>query len=103
MFMKNTRVHDGENRKIRACCSFSIPVFLMLGLTLVGRLEAQNGKVSDFGSNPDPTQVAAVSASEDYIIGPDDILNIYILDVAELSRDYRVSAIGSITMPVLAK
>src|SRR4029077_8174232 len=32
-----------------------------------------------------------------------DIVNVYILDVPELSRDYRVSARGSITMPVVAK
>jgi polysaccharide biosynthesis/export protein len=103
MFMKKTRVQKGGSREARACCSFSIPTFLVLGLTLIGRLEAQNGKVSGSATNPDPTQVAAYSASEDYIIGPDDILNIYILDVAELSRDYRVSALGSITMPILAK
>jgi polysaccharide export outer membrane protein len=40
---------------------------------------------------------------EDYIIGPDDLLNVYILDVPELSRDYRVSAAGTIAIPVLAK
>lgn len=40
--------------------------------------------------------------TEDYVIGPDDMLNVYILDVPELSRDYRVSASGAITLPVMA-
>jgi polysaccharide export outer membrane protein len=39
--------------------------------------------------------------AEDYVIGPDDLLNIYILDVPELSRDYRVSNAGTITLAVL--
>ena len=47
-------------------------------------------------------QVAALTKPEDYVIGPDDLLNVYILDVPELSRDYRVSAAGTITIPVLA-
>ena len=44
-----------------------------------------------------------IGQDESYVIGPDDTLNIYILDVPELSRDYRVAATGTITFPVLAK
>ena len=50
----------------------------------------------------DTTSVETPILAEDYVIGPDDMLNIYVLDVPELSRDYRVSAAGTITIPVLA-
>ena len=103
MFMKKRRVQAGRNREVSAFCSLLIPTLLVFGFTLTGRIEAQNGKVSGSATNLDPTQMAADNSSEDYMIGPDDIVNVYILDVPELSRDYRVSALGSITMPVLAK
>src|SRR6266851_1102210 len=43
-------------------------------------------------SIPEATSVAPTKAdTEDYVISPDDELDIYVLDVAELSRTYRVS------------
>jgi polysaccharide biosynthesis/export protein len=87
---------------IRLCRSAS---YLLLGLVLTSRLSAQAGKVIDPASNVPPTdtaKVAALTKPEDYVIGPDDLLNVYIMDVPELSRDYRVSAAGTITVPVLA-
>ena len=50
----------------------------------------------------DTTSVDTPILAEDYVIGPDDMLNVYVLDVPELSRDYRVSAAGTLTIPVLA-
>lgn len=41
--------------------------------------------------------------TQDYIISPDDVLDIYVLDVAELSRTYRVSPTGMIEVPLLTK
>lgn len=49
-----------------------------------------------------PTKIDTPIFAEDYVIGPDDMLNVYVLDVPELSRDYRVSTAGTITIPVLA-
>ena len=37
----------------------------------------------------------------DMIISPDDVLDIYVLDVPELSRQYRVSPSGTVQMPLL--
>ena len=42
-------------------------------------------------------------ATQDYIISPDDELEIYVLDVTELSRTYRVSPTGMIIVPLLTK
>ena len=55
-------------------------------------------------SNPKPTRVSLFQpAAQDYIISPDDVLDIYVLDVAELSRSYRVSPTGMIVVPLLTK
>jgi polysaccharide export outer membrane protein len=39
----------------------------------------------------------------DTIISPDDVLEIYILDVPELSRQYRVSPSGTVVLPLLER
>jgi polysaccharide export outer membrane protein len=42
------------------------------------------------------------SASAGYVIADDDVLDVYVVDVPQLSRDYRVAPDGSITIPLLA-
>ena len=42
------------------------------------------------------------SAEPEYLISPDDVLDVYVLDVPELSRQYEVSATGKVTLPLLA-
>jgi polysaccharide export outer membrane protein len=39
----------------------------------------------------------------EYIIAPDDLLDIYVIDVPELSRQYRVSPDGNIALPLLSE
>lgn len=39
----------------------------------------------------------------EYIVAPDDLLDIYVVDVPELSREYRVSPDGTITLPLLSE
>ena len=41
-------------------------------------------------------------APQEYLISPDDLLDIYIVDVPELSRAYRVSPIGQVNLPLLS-
>ncbi len=45
---------------------------------------------------------AAASSEPEYLISPDDVLEVYVLDVPELSRQYEVSATGKVTLPLLA-
>lgn len=40
--------------------------------------------------------------ARDYLISPDDMLEVYVLDVPELSRTYRVSATGAVAIPLLS-
>jgi polysaccharide export outer membrane protein len=105
MFLKNTRVKQRDSRRVRPYCLYSCVILLLSPLVLIGGLQAQDSKVNNLASNPEhanATQVAALPKPEDYVIGPDDLLNVYVLDVPELSRDYRVSAAGTIAIPVLA-
>ncbi len=41
--------------------------------------------------------------AQEYVIAPDDLLDVYILDVPELSRTYRVSQSGAFVFPLLPK
>ncbi len=42
-------------------------------------------------------------AGLEYLIAPDDRLDVYVVDVPEFSREYRVSPDGTITLPMLAR
>ncbi len=44
---------------------------------------------------------AAATIPDDYLIGEDDVLNVYVVDVPEFSRQYRVSSGGTVTVPML--
>lgn len=44
-----------------------------------------------------------VSPGEDYRIGPSDVIEITVMDAPELTRSFRVSSDGSITMPFLGR
>jgi len=80
---------------------------MSLGLApAAARLGAQ--QVSS--GSPVPTPVAAPStataplvAASDYVISPDDELDVQVLDVPEASGVYRVSADGRLTLPLLSQ
>ena len=44
---------------------------------------------------------ASATIPDDYLVGEDDVLNVYIVDVPEFSRQYRVSSGGTVTVPML--
>jgi polysaccharide biosynthesis/export protein len=65
---------------------------------------AANTKTSLTNGRPDKTPVAATMPSEsasDSLISPDDVLDVYVMDVPELSRQYRVSTTGNVALPLL--
>ncbi len=59
-------------------------------------------EVPGSGSQAKAATTLLVNARE-YIISPDDVLEIYILDVPELSRAYRVNQSGQIMFPLLPR
>jgi len=68
---------------------------------LLGAAFAQTSPaVSTVEGNERPP--ASNSPQQDYLISPDDLLDIYIVDVPELSRTYRVSPTGQVTLPLLS-
>lgn len=52
-------------------------------------------------SNPAGVSVAAANSFGDSLISPDDVLEVYVMDVPELSRQYRVSPAGKVVIPLL--
>jgi polysaccharide biosynthesis/export protein len=84
-------------------CRFATPLVLLSGV-MAGGVHAQAAKAGVVHVDTESTTTGrTLQQMQDYLIGPDDLLNVYILDVPELSRDYRVSTTGTITLPVMAK
>ncbi|MEJ2010024.1 MAG: SLBB domain-containing protein [Acidobacteriota bacterium] len=44
----------------------------------------------------------SASGGEEYVIDADDVLDVYVVDVPQLTRDYRVSPDGTIVIPLLS-
>jgi len=70
-------------------------------LLLVGASAAQTGDPVSTAS-ADEQRAVSNSAQQEYLINPDDLLDLYIVDVPELSRTYRVSPTGQVTLPLLS-
>jgi polysaccharide export outer membrane protein len=83
----------------------------LLALLLGTLLSAQTAPARDkTPALPVPAVTATTTAppslpgpDSDLIISPDDVLDIYVMDVPELSRQYRVSPGGTILLPLLDK
>lgn len=92
--------------------SFRLPFFQLpiplcgIMLLATSQLFGQTlDRVGPAQSQPPQQQEVAPTAipSEEYIICADDLLDIYIIDVLELSRTYRVSQSGQLNFPLLPK
>jgi polysaccharide biosynthesis/export protein len=46
---------------------------------------------------------APLGSAQEFLISPDDTLELYALDVPEISREYRVDPAGSISIPLLSE
>jgi len=92
----------------RSGCRAGIAVFCVtcLALFCVAAF-AQSAKVvpasapTSTSQKPTTAQRAALDDSGESIISPDDVLEVYVLDVPELSRQYRVSPAGKVVLPLL--
>jgi len=75
-------------------------------LVLVGLSVAQTAdpvSTARVGEHPPQTVAVSNSGQQEYLINPDDLLDLYIMDVPELSRTYRVSPTGQVTLPLLSQ
>lgn len=73
----------------------------VIAFILLGSAVAQTSLAA--GAEATESHQAIVTAQQDYLINPDDLLDVYIVDVPELSRTYRISPTGQITLPLLPK
>jgi polysaccharide export outer membrane protein len=80
-------------------------IFLYLLVLISGLLvnvQAQdNPPVNPVSSNPNPQQNIILSTDEDYLAGPNDILDIRVNDAPELSGLYQLNSKGAFTLPVV--
>jgi polysaccharide biosynthesis/export protein len=86
----------------------ALTVCLMMGLSFASAqvkpqapAESTKPNLAATGSTIPPTPGVQSSPSDEYVINPEDVLEIYIYDVPELSREYMVNAAGKITVPLL--
>ena len=103
--MNNRRVTKSLERLLLSSFRLMVGVLLLVCAACVFRTDAQVTKSTETsgGGQQIRNTSPAPAELEDYIIGADDLLNLYVLDVPELSRDYRVSPSGTVTLPVMAK
>ena len=88
-----------------------IVLVFALALAVVGSctLEAQDSAQGSTANAPTPAATTAATAtlpgsgSDEYLIEPEDVFDLYVYDVPELSRDYLVNSTGSVTVPLLPK
>src|SRR5664280_2710096 len=80
----------------------------VIGLSLIvcAGTHAQSTTAATSLAKPQPTDIApavgdASHAYADSIISADDVLEVYAMDVPELSRQYRVSPSGTVDLPLL--
>jgi len=81
-------------------------VFWIVGLILTVNLHAASGKGAasqSAGGTLATASVTSVPADHDFLITPDDLLEIIVFDVPQMSREYRVSPSGDIVFPLLAR
>ena len=89
-------------------------LFLMLAVgfslgsdhaTLQAQDPAQGPQSNQAASAPAPPAAATLPTAPtgEYLINPEDVLDVYVYDVPELSREFVVSAVGTITVPLLPK
>ena len=81
-------------------------VIWISGLILSVTLHAASDKVAappSAGEASSKASVPSVSAGHDFLITPDDLLEIIVFDVPQMSRQYRVSPRGEIVFPLLAQ
>ncbi len=75
----------------------------ILLLLAASRLWGQGTGDGPASAAPSKTATPLLVDTREYVIAPDDVLDVYILDVLELSRSYRVNRSGQLVFPLLPR
>lgn len=80
-----------------------VTAIFLLVLTVLGCASAQPDLKAQAAAQQEPASetAAPTSGSGEYLINPDDVLDIYVYGVPELSREYTVNTAGVVTLPLL--
>jgi polysaccharide export outer membrane protein len=106
MSIRNSRRLEEMRRLVRPQ-AVEIVLTFALGILVFSHqaiLRAQNPAAESQASPSAPAQPplqSAVPASDQYSINPNDVIDVYVYDVPELSHTYTVSPSGLITVPLL--
>jgi polysaccharide export outer membrane protein len=99
----------GENRNLVRAYGFGFAIYLLAGMTLAWGQDVQTAPAAQAVADPNAL-VAAKSSPDthsisigDYSVSPEDLLEIVVMDVPEVSRTYRVSSNGFLTLPLLSE
>ncbi len=84
----------------RMMTSLAVGIIIVFGLfvesrNLLGQSPPGSGGIQSSAAS------VQLEAPQDYLIAAEDLLDLYIIDVTELSRQYRVSPSGVLTLPLL--
>lgn len=107
--MVDTRVAVWEPRRVAKASGLGIAVCLLAALTSAwaqqgtaapaGQAVAASKETSTAAAHPDLPKMP----SSDYTVSPEDVLDVFVLDVPEVTRTYRVSSNGFLTLPLLTE
>ncbi len=102
-------VKVGGRRALIKACGLGLAVYFLMGMTRVWCQEGTAGAATQSLDAAKPAVAATASsdsqknADGDYTISPEDLLDIQVMDVPEVSRTYRVSSNGFLTLPLLSE
>jgi polysaccharide export outer membrane protein len=92
----------GPSRRLRRACAAALLLGLVSAVAWAQQTPAAAAAVSAAAAQSEPAVARGpVIAPQDYLISADDVLDVYVMDVADLSRTYRVSPTGAIKLPLL--
>ncbi len=84
-------------------CLFLLIALIGTSPLLYSQTPIPAGGIADVRNTPPQRAMPSNSASNmEYVIDADDVLDIYVVDVPEFSRNYRVGPDGNITIPLLS-
>jgi polysaccharide biosynthesis/export protein len=97
-----TAHRNSKARIVLVACACALMVLLPRGLE-AQQTDAASARISpDAPARSQTSGALPVAGPLQYFIAPDDLLEIDVMDVAELSREYRVGPDGAITIPLLS-
>lgn len=105
--MISIRVRDTPG--VAKISGLALTVFLMTSLISAwAQQQSTNPSVQSVVASKDPSTAVGPSdalkpPTTDYTVSPEDLLDVYVMDVPEVTRTYRVSSNGFLTLPLLSE